>query len=123
MASTATIALCTLTATWQSLYFLLDNFTCYSTISNFLGVRESIVIGSNLSRRDTNNQRHLVTTVGIMSSGGSSSAPTAKLQPTKSNEPDPAQASKPVEKAPALLEEDDEFEDFPVEGMYWIVPP
>ena len=50
-------------------------------------------------------------------SSGSSSAPTAKLEPTKSNEADPAKASKPVEKVPALLEEDDEFEDFPVEGM------
>lgn len=44
-----------------------------------------------------------------------SSAPTAKLEPTKSNEPDPSKTAKPVEKAPALLEEDDEFEDFPVE--------
>jgi len=53
-----------------------------------------------------------------MSSGGSSSAPTAKLEPTKTNEPEPGKASKPVEKAPALLEEDDEFEDFPVEGRW-----
>lgn len=52
-----------------------------------------------------------------MSEGGASAAPTAKLQPTKSTEADPAKASKPVEKTPALLEEDDEFEDFPVEGM------
>lgn len=44
-----------------------------------------------------------------------SSAPTAKLEPTKTKEADPAQASKPVKQAPALLEEDDEFEDFPVE--------
>lgn len=50
-----------------------------------------------------------------MSPGGSSSAPTAKLEPTKSNDPEPGKISKPVEKAPALLEEDDEFEDFPVE--------
>lgn len=50
-----------------------------------------------------------------MSEGGSSAAPTAKLQPTKSTEADPAKASKPAEKTPALLEEDDEFEDFPVE--------
>ncbi|KAK5094039.1 26S proteasome complex subunit [Exophiala xenobiotica] len=50
-----------------------------------------------------------------MSSGDSSSAPTAKLEPTKSNEPEPGKASKPVEKAAAMLEEDDEFEDFPVE--------
>lgn len=47
-----------------------------------------------------------------------SSAPTAKLEPTKTNEADPAQASKPVKQAPALLEEDDEFEDFPVEGKH-----
>lgn len=45
-----------------------------------------------------------------------SSVPTAKLEPTKTNEADPAQASKPAKQAPALLEEDDEFEDFPVEG-------
>lgn len=51
-----------------------------------------------------------------MSEGGSSTAPTAKMQPTKSTEADPAKASKPAEKTPALLEEDDEFEDFPVEG-------
>lgn len=44
------------------------------------------------------------------------SAPTAILEPTKSNEPDPAKASKPTPANPALLEEDDEFEDFPVEG-------
>lgn len=47
-----------------------------------------------------------------------SAAPTAKLQPTKSTEADPAKASKPAEKTPALLEEDDEFEDFPVEGAH-----
>jgi hypothetical protein len=45
-----------------------------------------------------------------------SSAPTAKLEPTKSNEADPAKASKPATTNPALLEEDDEFEDFPIEG-------
>lgn len=43
------------------------------------------------------------------------SAPTTKLQDTKANEADPAAASNPVKQAPALLEEDDEFEDFPVE--------
>lgn len=52
-----------------------------------------------------------------MASGGSS-VPTEKLQDKKANEPDPAAASKPVEKAPALLEDDDEFEDFPVDGMH-----
>jgi hypothetical protein len=52
-----------------------------------------------------------------MASGGSSSAPTTKLQPTQNNDPDPAQTSKvPSNQAPATLEEDDEFEDFPVEG-------
>ena len=47
-----------------------------------------------------------------------STAPTAKLQPTQSKEPDPAQTSQtaaPATSAPQL-EEDDEFEDFPVEG-------
>lgn len=50
-----------------------------------------------------------------MASGGSS-APTTKLQDKDAGKPDSAAQSKPVEKAPALLEEDDEFEDFPVEG-------
>jgi hypothetical protein len=46
-----------------------------------------------------------------------SEAPTTKLQPQNKDESDPAQTSKPVgNQAPALLEEDDEFEDFPVEG-------
>lgn len=45
-----------------------------------------------------------------------SSAPTSKLEPTKSKEADPAQSSKPAKPVAALLEEDDEFEDFPVEG-------
>jgi len=44
----------------------------------------------------------------------SSTTPTAKLQPTKSVSADPAATSKPTAN-PALLEEDDEFEDFPVE--------
>ncbi|KPI34599.1 uncharacterized protein AB675_4911 [Cyphellophora attinorum] len=60
-----------------------------------------------------------------------SSAPTAKLQPTSTNEPDPAQTSKPTTNTnPATLEEDDEFEDFPVEGtpplpaftLHWDAP-
>ena len=47
-----------------------------------------------------------------------SSVPTAKLQETKSTDPDPAKAGKaPAQQAPAMLEEDDELEDFPVEGM------
>jgi len=49
-------------------------------------------------------------------SSGSSNAPTAKMQPTTKNEPDPAQTAKSASnQTPALLEEDDEFEDFPVE--------
>ncbi|KAJ4608979.1 26S proteasome complex subunit [Exophiala dermatitidis] len=49
-------------------------------------------------------------------SSGSSNTPTAKMQPTQKNEVDPAQASKTATNPqPALLEEDDEFEDFPVE--------
>ena len=48
----------------------------------------------------------------------SSNAPTAKLQPTQKTEADPSQTSKTASNPPpALLEEDDEFEDFPVEGM------
>lgn len=47
-----------------------------------------------------------------------STAPTTKLQDKDAGKPDPTAQSKTVEKAPALLEEDDEFEDFPVEGMY-----
>ena len=51
-------------------------------------------------------------------SSGESAAPTAKLQPTQSNEADPSKTSKPVStQGPAILEEDDEFEDFPVEGQ------
>lgn len=50
-----------------------------------------------------------------MSGTGASSNPTAKLQPDASKSPaDPSQTSKPAQ-PPALLEEDDEFEDFPVE--------
>ncbi|EXJ77345.1 26 proteasome complex subunit DSS1 [Capronia epimyces CBS 606.96] len=49
-------------------------------------------------------------------SSGSSNVPTTKLQPTQKNEVDPAQTSKSATNPqPALLEEDDEFEDFPVE--------
>lgn len=46
-----------------------------------------------------------------------SEAPTTKLQPQGANEADPSKSSKPVQnQGQALLEEDDEFEDFPVEG-------
>ena len=46
----------------------------------------------------------------------SSGVPTTKLQPSQNNEADPAQTAKPPGQGPATLEEDDEFEDFPVEG-------
>lgn len=40
-----------------------------------------------------------------------------KLQPAQKNEGDSAQTSKTASgQPPAMLEEDDEFEDFPVEG-------
>jgi len=47
----------------------------------------------------------------------SSNTPTAKLTPSKPNTADPAATSKTTtaKANPALLEEDDEFEDFPVE--------
>ncbi|KIV89015.1 hypothetical protein PV10_08634 [Exophiala mesophila] len=46
----------------------------------------------------------------------SSTAPMSKLQPSENNEADVSQTSKTTaNQAPALLEEDDEFEDFPVE--------
>jgi len=42
--------------------------------------------------------------------------PTAKMQPTQKTEVDAAQTSKTASnQPPAMLEEDDEFEDFPVE--------
>jgi hypothetical protein len=51
-----------------------------------------------------------------MSSGGS--AGLAKMQPTQKIETDAAQTSKTASnQPPAMLEEDDEFEDFPVEGL------
>ena len=47
----------------------------------------------------------------------SSNAPTAKMQPTQKTEADAGQVSKTSSnQPPAMLEEDDEFEDFPVEG-------
>lgn len=47
----------------------------------------------------------------------SSEAPTSKLQPGQKSEADPSQTSKTATaQQPVLLEEDDEFEDFPVEG-------
>jgi len=42
------------------------------------------------------------------------------MQPDQKTEVDPAQASKTASnQPPAMLEEDDEFEDFPVEGTRW----
>lgn len=53
----------------------------------------------------------------MSSSGPGSGAGMGKLQPTQKNEADPAQTSKTAtSQPPAMLEEDDEFEDFPVEG-------
>jgi hypothetical protein len=46
---------------------------------------------------------------------GTSSNPTAKLQEDKKPEIDPAKTSQQPSQ-PNILEEDDEFEDFPVEG-------
>ncbi|OAP54500.1 hypothetical protein AYL99_10948 [Fonsecaea erecta] len=49
-------------------------------------------------------------------SSSDSNAPIAKMQPTQKTEVDAAQASKTTSNPPpAMLEEDDEFEDFPVE--------
>ncbi|KAK5055129.1 26S proteasome complex subunit [Exophiala bonariae] len=46
----------------------------------------------------------------------SSEAPTSKLQPGQKSEVDAGQTSKTATaQQPVLLEEDDEFEDFPVE--------
>ena len=50
-----------------------------------------------------------------MSGAAGSSNPTAKLQEDKKPEIDPAKTSQQPSQ-PNLLEEDDEFEDFPVEG-------
>jgi len=49
-----------------------------------------------------------------MSGAAAGSNPTAKLQEDKKPEIDPAKTSQPSQ--PNTLEEDDEFEDFPVEG-------
>ena len=50
-----------------------------------------------------------------MSGSAASSAPTTKLQESKEPETDPAKTSQQLPQ-PGMLEEDDEFEDFPVEG-------
>lgn len=39
---------------------------------------------------------------------------------TQAEKPEQAQTA---QKSAATLEEDDEFEDFPVEGMFWCIPP
>jgi len=49
-----------------------------------------------------------------MSGTSASSVPTAKLQESSKAEVDPAKTAEQLPQ-PALLEEDDEFEDFPVE--------
>ena len=51
----------------------------------------------------------------IMSGAAAGSNPTAKLQEDKKPEIDPAKTSQQPSQ-PNILEEDDEFEDFPVEG-------
>ena len=50
-----------------------------------------------------------------MSGAAAGSNPTAKLQEDKKPEIDPAKTSQQPSQ-PNTLEEDDEFEDFPVEG-------
>jgi hypothetical protein len=50
-----------------------------------------------------------------MSGAAAGSNPTAKLQDDKKPEVDPAKTSQQPSQ-PNILEEDDEFEDFPVEG-------
>jgi hypothetical protein len=54
-----------------------------------------------------------------MSGSTSSKVPTTKLHDKAPNDTDTTAAGKKdAEKQPATLEEDDEFEDFPVEGMF-----
>ena len=54
-----------------------------------------------------------------MSGASKSQPPTAKLQdPEKDKKAGEPAGKEQQEKAPAILEEDDEFEDFPVEGTY-----
>lgn len=50
-----------------------------------------------------------------MSGAAAGGNPTAKLQEDRKPEIDPAKTSQPASQ-PNILEEDDEFEDFPVEG-------
>ena len=54
-----------------------------------------------------------------MSASGSSSVPTAKLQDHSQQGGEAAKDANAPQTGPAQLEEDDEFEDFPVEGMCW----
>lgn len=49
-----------------------------------------------------------------MSGAAQGSGPTSKPGDEKKNQAEPAKDQEPQQ--PALLEEDDEFEDFPVEG-------
>ena len=59
-----------------------------------------------------------------MSGAAASSNPTAKLQEDKKSEIDSANTSQQQPSQPNTLEEDDEFEDFPVEGELYprIIP-
>jgi hypothetical protein len=50
-----------------------------------------------------------------MSGAGQSSVPTAKMGQDKKSEGEPQKEKQ--NQQPALLEEDDEFEDFPIEGV------
>ena len=53
-----------------------------------------------------------------MSGASQQQPPTAKLQDPEKDKKTGEVASKEQDKAPAILEEDDEFEDFPVEGTH-----
>lgn len=54
-----------------------------------------------------------------MSGAAAGSGTTAKLGDDKKTPGEPTK-DQPAQAPPALLEEDDEFEDFPVEGTFWI---
>ena len=51
-----------------------------------------------------------------MSASSQPQVPTTKLQDTEKDKQGGGTGKKEPEKTPATLEEDDEFEDFPVEG-------
>ena len=52
-----------------------------------------------------------------MSGAATGSSQTTKLQDKKPSDEPPKDQQQSQSQAPALLEEDDEFEDFPVEGL------